>query len=177
MPEFTRQNRRLEEATGWSGCTIADSIGNFCDRPVPLGAPISVCGSHLMVAYRYCEDAINLANAGLQAEARSDWVDHNYLRRQSLLRRVSGSVVYYAAIDAFVKIGVTAHLHRRMRTLQVDQLLAVEPGYRDLERIRHRQFAHLAVVVPRQTEVFAPGDDLLGHIETLRATSDQPAAA
>lgn len=50
-------------------------------------------------------------------------------------------VVYYWLFGDRVKIGTTRNLALRVRGLPPGKLLASEPGGRDLERQRHRQFA------------------------------------
>ncbi len=51
-------------------------------------------------------------------------------------------LVYYIRINGQVKIGYTANLKQRSRNYPPgSELLAVEPGSKDLEAQRHRQFA------------------------------------
>lgn len=51
-------------------------------------------------------------------------------------------VVYYIRINGQVKIGYTTNLTRRSRNYPPgSELLAVEPGSREVEAQRHRQFA------------------------------------
>lgn len=52
----------------------------------------------------------------------------------------TGEVVYYIRFGDRIKIGTTANLHRRLQDLPYDELLATEPGGRELERVRHEQF-------------------------------------
>jgi hypothetical protein len=73
--------------------------------------------------------------------------------------------VYYVRIGDVIKIGTTGAFKQRMNTLMPDEILAVEPGGLQLERLRHREFAHLRV----RGERFSPGDDLMAHIASVRA--------
>jgi len=161
--------RKPDEFKVWESCTIAVGFGGFCDAPVPQGAPISVCGRHLIKAYKFCEDALDIAAGDTSRPSRSD----RYLRFEAWDRRVTREpepmVVYYALIWDVVKIGVTARLKDRMTQLKVDALLAVERGGWELEYARHEQFEHLRAPIPRHRELFMLGDDLVEHIEALRA--------
>lgn len=76
-------------------------------------------------------------------------------------------LVYYIQRDGLVKIGHTACLRTRMKSLRPDELLAIEPGTRDLETQRHRQFA--AFRAGRSREWFKPAAQLLGHIDERRS--------
>lgn len=86
-----------------------------------------------------------------------------------------GSVVYYLRHpDGLIKIGVskkiTDRLYRSRQLLGPVDLLATEPGWRSLERQRHRQFAHLrmdGLPMDRGTEWFRSEADLLAHVESL----------
>lgn len=79
--------------------------------------------------------------------------------------------VYYGRrADGVIKIGNSWHVADRMYALRLE-LLAVEfvsfPFGRALERERHRQFAALHV----DGEYFQPGNELLAHIDSLKAAS------
>lgn len=60
--------------------------------------------------------------------------------------RLVPGVIYYALIGDTIKIGYTTDLDRRMRQYPpTARLLAVEPGTKKLERVRHSLFhVHLA---------------------------------
>ncbi len=143
----------------WESCTAAKGLGDFCENEVPEGAPVSMCGAHLIAAYRFCEEALG------QAE-RSE----RFERLAELDRRRYGAtgkaVVYYMLFGRTIKIGTTADIYQRMRQLRPDRLLATEPGYRDLEKERHEQFRHLKLDDGRN-EYFHAGADLLRFIRKL----------
>lgn len=87
-------------------------------------------------------------------------------RRVALRKRYAGqAVVYYVRIHDRVKIGTTANMRERMHILLPDEVLATEPGFRELESLRHAQFAHLRIKGPG--ERFAPAEDLMSHIRML----------
>lgn len=87
--------------------------------------------------------------------------------------RSANGVVYYVRIRGYVKIGVTANLRHRMLNLRADQqqILAVEPGGRDLERQRHREFAEER---HGRREDFDLSDRLKHHIAIVRMTHGEP---
>lgn len=77
-------------------------------------------------------------------------------------------VVYYLALSpTTVKIGTTTDLAMRVRSLRTNlqYVLAVEPGGRDVERARHEQFA--ADRISRR-EDFRVSEALEKHINALR---------
>lgn len=82
------------------------------------------------------------------------------------------SVVYYARIGDYIKIGYTTRLRNRLTTLRVDELLAVEPGGFDLEQARHRQFA--AERIDLRRENFRPSESLTNHITATRDAHGLP---
>jgi hypothetical protein len=69
-----------------------------------------------------------------------------------------------------IKIGTTTNLKRRLVFLLPDEILAIEPGDRELERKRHKQFIHLRV----RGERFRPGQDLLDHIAAVVEANGPP---
>lgn len=168
---------RPDSQPAWARCTIASGPGVFCDKDVPGGSPLSLCGSHLIEAYRFCEDALDIAAGAAGRAAKSD----RFLRFQAWNNKVdppaAPPVVYYALIGPVVKIGVTMRLRTRMHALMADELLVTEPGGYELEDLRHRQFEHLRATIGTYRELFAPGDDLISHIEMLRQDQMEQAAA
>lgn len=75
-----------------------------------------------------------------------------------------GEVIYYLRFGDRVKIGTTQNLARRLANLPHDELLAIEPGGRDIEKIRHEQFVHLHST----GEWFRIDDQMLEHIAGLQ---------
>jgi hypothetical protein len=88
------------------------------------------------------------------------------LKDQRLVDRVrkARSVVYYALAGGYIKIGTTVHLEDRMKALGAN-LVAAEPGDRELERDRHRQFAPL---LASGREYFFPGHELISHVAAVQ---------
>jgi hypothetical protein len=102
-------------------------------------------------------------------------------RRRRVAKRTHEPLVYYAVRDGLVKIGTTTHFRGRMQALRVEQVLAVEPGGRDLERARHAEFAEYHVVHPDRRgdrggrhEWFRPGERLIAHVTALRSVHGVP---
>ena len=75
------------------------------------------------------------------------------------------SVVYYMRVGNRVKIGFSTNLDSRIASVMPEEVLAVEPGGRLLEGVRHRQFAELRVT----REWFRHESPLTEHIEKLQA--------
>lgn len=73
-------------------------------------------------------------------------------------------LVYYALREGLVKIGTTTGLAHRMSALDIDRVLAIEPGSEDVERRRHAQFAGFHAY----REWFHPGEELIAHTDVLR---------
>lgn len=76
----------------------------------------------------------------------------------------SGEVVYYLRFGDRIKIGYSSNLATRLTVIPHDEVLATEPGTRETEQQRHRQFSDLRLT----GEWFSMGAELIGHIETIR---------
>lgn len=77
------------------------------------------------------------------------------------------AIVYYLRLaDGRIKIGTTTNLKVRMADLRrdMDQVLATEPGGRDVEALRHRQFSE---VREGRREDFNPSPALMEHVAGL----------
>lgn len=74
--------------------------------------------------------------------------------------------VYYARRGDVIKIGVSGNPGRRIASFKGD-VVGVEPGGYDVERLRHHQFRHLRVA----GEWFKADPELLRHIDALQAAS------
>lgn len=143
-----------------------------CSSPIApdlRGSNIRLCHQHAWeVASRY-RSAI-LARAELDALRQQE---HAVARTRAAQGNPGGDpVVYYARIGDYIKIGFSAHLRNRLRTLRVDELLAVEPGGPDLERDRHQQFTTDRIDLRREN--FRPSDALLEHVAGIRIQHDLP---
>jgi hypothetical protein len=83
-----------------------------------------------------------------------------------------GAVVYYIRRGKYVKIGTTTNLKQRMRDLMPDEVLAVEPGGRALERRLHSHFARIRY--SRDREYFKLTEELQEHINAVVAKHGPP---
>ena len=94
---------------------------------------------------------------------------HVARERETQRRKAEDCVVYYVRLTGQrIKIGWTADLDTRMKSFRARaaDILALEPGGYEVETRRHRQFAHLRI---GRSEEFAESDEMLAHIESLRA--------
>lgn len=142
-----------------------------CRKTLPVTRELPVCRDcGIKIALAHLSDAakydVVLAERNRQAEARAE------ARRTGKGR---DSVVYYVRLsDDRIKIGFTSRLRERMGALRVhpSDLLAVEPGGRDVERERHAQFAKDRISA--RFEDFRPSVELLQWIRSTRAEHDLP---
>lgn len=148
-------------------CTARVAADADCGLPVPDDAPVTICGQHMIEAYRFCMDSMRAAGhvnaAPVEAHLATTPVRKPYV-----------PIVYYVSLGRHIKIGTTTHFKHRMGALLPEKVLAVEPGGTDVERIRHRQFGHLLVPIQRGKELFQRGADLLEHIEVVAAEYGRP---
>jgi len=139
-------------------CTVQRLRERFCGRPSAPGTPFPICVHHLAEMCDFLRERLAMPDA-VEAALKLPVLD----KRRTFGPRVS--VVYYLRVGQLVKIGTTWRIKDRMRRYPPDsELLAAEPGGRDLERSRCEQFAHL---LHSGMEWFHPGDDLLAFIDTL----------
>lgn len=81
--------------------------------------------------------------------------------------------VYYLRSSGYIKIGWTADLQKRMKSYPPDSLLlAVEPGIRQVETRRHRQFSHHRT---HGREWYTMAPSLMHHIAAVTSEHGQPA--
>jgi hypothetical protein len=81
------------------------------------------------------------------------------------------SIVYYIRRGDLVKIGTTTRPHARFEVLMPDEILAFEPGGREIELYRHKQFSHLRV---GGREYFHSDLALTKHVKRMRRTHGEP---
>ncbi|MER5312691.1 GIY-YIG nuclease family protein [Streptomyces sp. NPDC002773] len=91
-------------------------------------------------------------------------------RRRTAPDRVE--IVYYIRRSDLVKIGTTCDPANRMKALMPDEILAFEPGGREVEQRRHRQFHPERVA--RRGEYFRLSSRLQRHIDATRKTHGEP---
>ncbi|WP_422744315.1 GIY-YIG nuclease family protein [Micromonospora sp. WMMD754] len=136
-------------------CSLTRKDERECLQPVPPDAPMRLCMQHLQEAWLYITDQIKVRSQVNAIAAKAAYE----------ARTSDASVVYYVRIRDHVKIGTTVNLRARMNSLDPDEVLATEPGGVDLERKRHRQFAHLRA---RRKEYFEAAPELMAHIDAIK---------
>lgn len=98
--------------------------------------------------------------------------DERYEAEKAALRQDREGFVYYLKVGDRLKIGYSVDVKRRMRAYPPgSQLLAVEPGDRDLERQRHHQFAGSLM---DGREWFRPTPDLIELVQELVQVYGEP---
>lgn len=124
-----------------------------CHRSIPAGPGVPVACSN-----PHCwEDAwwnAPAPDADVPARRGTDWV-------------------YYIRFGNRIKIGTSSNLKGRLSTLPYDEVLAIEPGSYDLERLRHAAFAEYRI--DGQAEWFRDTEDLREHIHQLQELHGAPA--
>lgn len=151
------------------GCTNRTSFDSHCGAPIPPGTPVTLCGAHLIAAYQFCVDSLQVADAAVQPDAHA--------LTTPAVSKPSRHVVYYVARGDLIKIGTTTDLLTRMGTVQPDKILAVEPGDRTVEKERHWQFRCSRAHQMRGRELFQRTEDLLEHVEAVAAKYGRPAVS
>lgn len=94
---------------------------------------------------------------------QNEWTDAAQKRAGTTVPPPDRPVVYYVQFADRVKIGHSRDFRTRLGNLPHDEVLAVEPGARELERLRHRQFTAQHIT----HEWFHLDDALRSHIEML----------
>lgn len=162
-------------STRWlTSCTAQHRNGNFCDAPPMEGMPFPICFKHAMKVWKNFDGQIaarlGVDDSGLHQMRESSRSEE--ARRRELAARQS--VVYYVRIGEYIKIGYSTNLTERLHALRIgrDDVLATEPGGRELEQQRHQQFA--SERLRSKFENFKPSQCLLDHIEAVRDEHGPP---
>ncbi|MGZ9830258.1 GIY-YIG nuclease family protein [Tsukamurella ocularis] len=141
----------LEE---WGRCCWPD-----CDEPRGRYADdYQLCQTHTMLAMHYG-----------QQYGLDNWLDPATRRKEkrAAQKRDQDGWVYYARVGEAIKIGFSIDVKARVRQYPPGTiLLAVEPGSKELERARHKEFGHSRT---RGREWFRESLPIKEHIEKLRA--------
>jgi hypothetical protein len=159
-----------------SRCTVERKNGTFCDTPTMVDAPFPICTKHAIKLYKHMLDVARYDFFGMERpeEKRADHTTWTLREANHKTALQMQSMVYYVRIHDFIKIGYTTNVKQRMSQLRVhtDAILATEPGGRDLERDRHKQFADLRIGT---MENFKPTKRLIDHIDAVREYHGEPA--
>lgn len=161
-------------------CTIESKTGRFCDSPAWPDAPFPICRHHaikLYIAMRgihegaFMKDMTMTPTVDPYFAVTPENVKRDTERWEA--KKAEHSVVYYVRIGEFIKIGYTTNLRNRMSGLRTDcsNVLATEPGGKELEAKRHAQFDKIRV---GRREDFKPTLALIKHIEAVRDFHGDP---
>lgn len=156
-------------------CTVERKDGSFCDSQGMPEAPFPICGFHARKLYGFLVEVMNEA-LFLPSKPEDKPGGANWTAREADHKKAvqAQSVVYYVRIHNYIKIGYTTNVRARMSQLRVDSLsdvLATEPGGKDLELSRHKQFADLRIGA---RENFKADKRLMAHIEAVRDFHGEP---
>ncbi|MDA8323237.1 MAG: hypothetical protein M0030_25980 [Actinomycetota bacterium] len=131
--------------------------GQRC-RAVPVaGLPADLCAEHAEALRRHWQPERPEVAGGDIATVRER------------IRLFRTSIVYYVRFGDRIKIGWTTELRTRLQSIPYDALLAVEPGGKDVEQARHRQFRALSL----GREWFRDAEPLTSHVAMLAATGSK----
>jgi hypothetical protein len=162
----------MKHPTLLTRCTATISNGEFCDAASMADAPFPICFKHAYSVFKLLDGSLNNVHAVLKPKPEAPTAkDERDARRKEAY--AAQRQVYYIRIGDHIKIGFTQNMQERMLGLRVDliDVLATEPGGRDVERERHKQFAHLRV---GNRENFKKDPDLLTHIAKVRREHGKP---
>jgi hypothetical protein len=133
------------------------------ELPVCSACGVKIAVAHLHEASRY---------EAVAAERHAQQQRLNAERRNGT---PGLSVVYCVRLDPDrIKIGFTSRLTERMKSMRVlpSNILAIEPGGREVEKVRHEQFR--SERIQSRSEEFYPSDRLLLWIESVAAEHGLP---
>jgi hypothetical protein len=179
MTIVTRTTGYPTTGTG-NHCTVEVASSNFCDAPAWPDAPFPICRKHAIQLYMemrgiHHDAMINASGFFPSPDSNVGHVSRDIEREKMLqaAERRTRSVVYYVRIGPVVKIGYTSNLIARMAALRVSRsdVLATEPGGRELEARRHGQFGRLR---KGKREDFEPTFELIQHIDAVRERHGDP---
>lgn len=176
-----------------SMCGVVLDNGRDCPNYVIPDSPINLCPDHFEVAYEWiARDRGHEPNRmpalcaicghHIGRQISEGWVCEHCGYRQGdsrpehvrqAIERIDWrpAVVYYIRFGDRIKIGTTYSLRRRLSSLPVDELLAIEHGSYDQEAKRHEQFAETRI---GSTEWFHASPELEAHIRRLSAGVEDP---
>jgi hypothetical protein len=164
-----------------SSCVI-DTCGGTADPD----APIALCTYHFEVAHDWVAQGSGVTDAlpapclacGSRLGVRypsgwlcavCEWRVGDIPDEGVAVNRMD--VVYYLRFGDRIKIGTSANPRQRLASIRHDDLLAFERGNRLTEQKRHRQFAAHRLDT---SEWFSAHEEILAHVDVLRAGIDDP---
>jgi DNA-binding transcriptional MerR regulator len=139
-------------------CGLIRADGRPCSKTSLPDPPFRICRAHLREAYLFWKQYLPEVCGFTLADLRQRLGEP-----APTPPKVGNPCVYYIRFGDRIKIGHSVDVLARLANLPHDELLAVEPGPIDLERLRHRQFGPHRI----KGEWFHPHPDLLSHIDML----------
>ena len=155
-------------------CQLTQTNSKDCQREVPADFPMDLCEMHALMTV-----AVMLERGGAAVKRVKSMYDTSYVRRVNRgqeqprpIQFLKGrpTVVYYVRFGNHVKIGTSRNLPARLVALQYNEVLAIEPGDRIHEQLRHSQFEGNRV----QGEWFEMDADLEDHIAHVKGMYGEP---
>lgn len=157
-----------------------------CPEAVDADAPLNLCQRHLQLAHDWvagvngvtdllpmpclaCGSRLGVRYPSGWLCAVCEWRVGDLPDGETVVPRVD--VVYYLRFQDRIKIGTSANPRQRLAGIRHDELLAFERGNRLTEQRRHGQFAAHRL---GSSEWFHAADEILVHIDVLRAGIDDP---
>lgn len=166
-------------------CAVALGNGRRCPEAT-AGPANPLCERHTDAAAEWVllnpdrRDVLieRAAEREVFAEYRDRWNERGEQLRQAWKANADRrpKFVYYVRLrPGCIKIGYSADVRGRIHSFRVwdeDELLAVEPGGRKMERERRLQFAHIRQRI--DLEEFDEAPDLMEHIAAVRSGHGNP---
>ena len=167
-------------------CAIVLTAGATCGGEIEPDAPLNLCAQHMLAAFEWVGRDVGLTDvlpspclacgSRLGVRYPSGWLCATCEWRVGEIPDGEGTVnrvdvVYYLRFGDRIKIGTSANPRQRFAGIRHDELLAFERGNRLTERRRHAQFAAHRL---DGSEWFSANEEILTHIDVLRAGVDDP---
>lgn len=164
-------------------CTAQLRNGQFCDARAMEDAPFPICKVHADKLFEHLTGepfqiwvARSMLSGPYRLTLETEDEDRARLKAHEKRRAEAfeaQSQVYYVRMGDRVKIGYSTNMRQRLAAFRLteDSVLATEPGGRELELERHRQFADERV---GRIEEFNPSRRLLAHIDSIRREHGEP---
>jgi hypothetical protein len=167
-------------------CGIVIEGVRRCVEAVEVDAPLNLCPGHLQFAHDWvardsgvtdvlpapclaCGSRLGVRYPSGWLCAVCEWKVGEIPDGESVAPRVD--VVYYLRFENRIKIGTSVNPRQRFAGIRHDELLAFERGNRLTEQRRHAQFSSHRL---GRSEWFLAHDEILAHIDVLRAGVDDP---